>query len=114
MNISNHGDNLYVVIERYTPVEGKLEEVIVTTTEIGKILHGFPGLLQIQILEPSSKGDVVSTATWESEIAFKNFMKSQVVKDLMKSDIVESMRVLTENSSFDTFKLVDGWHPKID
>ncbi|MDX2470641.1 MAG: antibiotic biosynthesis monooxygenase family protein [SAR324 cluster bacterium] len=108
---NTHGTDLYVVIERYTPAPGKLDEVLSMTNDIGKTLHGFEGLLMLQVLKPSgSKGDVVSTATWESEAAFKGFMQSDAVKDLMKSDAFSKMQELTTSSSFDGFSLVSGWH----
>ena len=113
MSKNPHGNKLYVVVERYTPLEGKLQEVVEMTTEVGKMLHDFPGLIQVQVLKPSAKGDVISTATWESENAFKGFMKSQTVKDLMKSDVGAKMKALTSGSGFETFDLVDGWHPSL-
>ncbi len=113
MSKNHHGKDMCVVIERYTPLEGKLQEVVEMTTEVGKMLHGYPGLIQVQVLKPSAKGDVISTATWESEVAFKKFIKSQTVKDLMKSDVGVKMKALTTRSGFETFNLVDGWHPSI-
>ncbi len=107
---NQHGTDLYVVIERYTPAEGKMDEVMNMTNDIGKTLHGFPGLVQLQVLKPSGKGDVVSTATWESEAAFKGFMQSNAVKDLMKSEVGAKMKEFTTGASFDTFNLVGGWH----
>ena len=107
-----HGTDLFVVIERYTPAEGKLEEVLEVTNKVGKMLEGFEGLLQLQILKPTGKGDIVSTATWESETAFKGFMQSDAVKDLMKSDLFTTVKEITTGASFDSFHLVSGWHPK--
>lgn len=107
-----HGNNLFVVIERYTPNEGATEEVLSITDAVGKMMHGFPGLLQLQILKPTKGGDVISTAAWDSEDAFKGFMKSEAVKELMKSDTAAQIKELISGSSFDTYELTTGWHPE--
>ena len=108
---NKQGDSLYVAIEKYTPKEGKMEKFIDSTKTVGTMLENIEGLLQYQVLKPTNEnGAVVSTAVWQSKGDFDRFMKSDVIKELMTSDLGSNLQEMTKDASFDTYELVQGWH----
>ena len=108
---NKQGDSLFVAIERYTPKEGKLEKFIDSTKAVGTMLENAEGLLQYQVLKPTSEGGaVVSTAVWQSKGDFNRFMQGDSLKELMTSDLGSNLKAMTTDGSFDTYELVQGWH----
>tara|TARA_B100000029_G_scaffold384941_1_gene380530 strand:- start:158 stop:514 length:357 start_codon:yes stop_codon:yes gene_type:complete len=110
-NHNTHGNNVFVLIEQFFPKEGKLEDIISIAKESSKGIYGVSGLLQAKVLKPSNKnGPVCNVTTWESESAFKTFMKSDAIKELYKSEMMKNIKEWTSDIKILQFDMVDGWH----
>ncbi len=107
----SHASNLFTLIEQYQPNEGKLEAIIGIAKESAKSIEGVKGLVMSQVLRPKTQSGVVcNVTTWESETAFKTFMKSDAVKELYASDMMANVKDWTSNIDVQMFTLEDGWH----
>lgn len=108
---TGHGDEVFVFIEHYFPVEGKLEQVLEIAREAGQLLKGWDGLLMMQVLRPAGgKGPVSSLSIWESQDKFKAMMKSDTCRELFKSDSMKRIQSWTTEVQHVSGDLVDGWH----
>ena len=106
-----HGENVFVLIEQFFPIDGKLEEVLNIARESSKGIYDIPGLLMAKVLKPKTKsGPVCNVTTWESETMFDSFMKSDAVKKLYKSDMMKNVQEWTSEIKVQKFGLEDGWH----
>jgi len=107
----SHASTLFVLSEQYSPVEGKHEAILEIAKESAKSIEGVNGLVMTQVLRPKTQaGPVCSVSTWESETAFKTFMKSDAVKDLYASDMMSNVKAWTSNIDVQMFTLENGWH----
>lgn len=110
-NSKSHATDLFILIEQYSPAEGKQDAIMGIARESAKSIEGVRGLLMTQVLRPKTQnGTVCSICTWESEAAFKAFMKSDAVKDLYASEMMANVKAWTSNIDVQMFTLVDGWH----
>ncbi len=108
---TSHSSNPFVLIEQYLPNEGKLESIMGIARDSAKGIEGVDGLLMSQVLRPKTKtGPVCNVSTWESETAFKTFMKSDAVKDLYASEMMTNVKAWTSNIEVQMFTMDDGWH----
>lgn len=107
----SHSSNLFILIEQYLPVEGKLEAVLKIAKESAKSIKGIKGLIMSQVLRPKTQTDpICNITTWESENAFNTFIKSDAVKNLYASDMMANVKAWTSNIEAKMFTLEEGWH----
>lgn len=110
-NKTTHPDTLFVLIEQYFPAEGKLESIMEIAKASAKDIEGVKGLFMSQVLRPKTQSDpVCNVSTWESETLFKEFMKSDAVKELYASEMMTNVKAWTKNIDVQMFTLADGWH----
>ncbi len=108
-----HGDDVFTLIELYYPKEGKLEDVLAIAQET--MVSDKPGLIQSQLLRPTSnKGPVSNITVWGSKEEFQTFMKSDEVKALIQSDTMKNIQEWTSDIKVMMFNLVDGWHGSVE
>ncbi len=109
-----HGDSVFVYVEQYYPKDGKLDDVLSIATKSAKGMREIEGLLQFKVLKSINKdGPVCNILTWKSISDFKTFMKSDIAKEMLKSDSVKNMMNWTSDVKMFQFDLVEGWHPSI-
>ncbi len=107
----SHGANLFVLIEQYFPNDGKQDAILDIAKQSAKDIEGVLGLIMTNVLQPRTQtGPVCNISTWESEAAFKAFMKSDAVKDLYASEMMANVKAWTSNIEVQMFTLEDGWH----
>ena len=89
----SHGNNIFVLIEQFFLIDGKLEKILEIAKKSSKRIYGMKGLLLAKVLKPKTEsGPVCIITTWQSEDYFKSFMKSDEVKDLYKSDMMKNVK----------------------
>lgn len=111
---NEHGDSVFVYVEQYYPKDGKLDDVLSIATISAKGMRETEGLFQSKVLKSINKeGPVCNILTWKSISDFKTFMKSDIAKEMIKSDSVKNMMEWTSDVKMFQFNLVDGWHPEI-
>ena len=108
----SHGDEVFVFMERVTPVEGRFEDCLSITLDSAKLLYGQPGLLQSMVMRPQKKdGPICSISVWKSKGDFQAFMKTEVVAALLKSEAFANMKEWMDDYDGQMMDLADGWHP---
>ena len=107
----SHATTLFILVEQYFPVKGKQDAILRIARESAKSIEGLSGLVMTQVLRPTTQsGPVCNISTWESEAAFKTFMKSDAVKELYASETMANVKAWTSNIEIEMFTLEDGWH----
>ena len=110
-NSKSHGDNVFVLVEEYYPKEGRNKDVLDIAKESGKNIFGVTGLLMAKTLSSKkTNGPVCNITTWESEDDFRNFMKSNAVKELYKSEMMTTVKEATDEIKVGMYHLESGWH----
>ena len=108
---TNHGSDVFVLVEEYYPNEGRNEDVLNIAKESSKSIIGVNGLLISQTLSSKkTDGPVCNITTWESEQDFKNFMKSDAVKELYQSEMMTTVKEATNDIKVSMYHLESGWH----
>ena len=107
----DHGSEVFVFIERVTPIEGRADDVLALTRESNKILQGQPGLIQTLLTRPE-KGDGAqcSVTIWKSKADFQNFMKTDAFAALLKSEEMGNIKKWMSDYEAQMLEYVDGWH----
>ncbi|MES0490081.1 MAG: antibiotic biosynthesis monooxygenase [Leptospirales bacterium] len=106
-----HGDNVFVLVEEYYPKEGRSKDVLEIATESAKSIFGFDGLLMAKTLTPKKvDGAICNITTWESEEYFNSFMKSDALKELVKSPMMATVKEATSDIKVNMYQLALGWH----
>lgn len=109
---NDHGDAVFVFIERITPIEERADDVLEISIRSVKAMRGQPGLLQTLVTKPEkSSGEIVSVTTWENKAAFQAFMKTDVMAELLKSDDMANIKKWMKEYNMHMNQMVDGWHP---
>lgn len=107
----SHGDNVFVLVEEYYPKEGRDKDILDIAKESGENIFGVSGVLMTKTLSPKKSDDpICNITTWESEEAFKKFMKSDAVKELYKSEMMATVKEATSDIKVGMYHLVSGWH----
>jgi len=107
----DHGEDVFVLVEQYYPKEGRSKEVLEIATESAKGIFGIDGLLMAKTLTPKkSDGAICNITTWQSEDYFKSFMKSDALKELVKSPMMATVKEATSDIKVNMYKLALGWH----
>jgi len=110
-NSQSHGEHVFVLIEQYFPNEGKQEDILNIAKQSAQTIHGVQGLLQAKTLRPKvQSAPVCNITTWESEDDFKFFMKSDAMKDLLKSETMKNVKEWCLEVKAQTFEVESGWH----
>ncbi|NOR62893.1 MAG: hypothetical protein GQ535_10425 [Rhodobacteraceae bacterium] len=108
---TDHGNNVFVFTEIITPKEGHAEDVLAVSKRSMEPLKGQPGLIQVMLTTSEKKAGEISTVTvWESKADFQNFMKSDAVADLLKSDDMKNIKGWMDDYQMLMSNLVEGWH----
>lgn len=107
----NHADNAFVFIETITPVEGHLDDVLAISLRSAKLLEGRNGLIQSMVAKSEKKGsEITAISVWSSKSDFQNFMKSEDVAILLKSDDMKNIKSYMSNYDMLMSDLVESWH----
>lgn len=107
----DHGENVFVFSETIIPNEGREEDVLSITLSSSEALKNQPGLLQTTVTWSEKKGgEICSTSVWESKTDFQNFMKTDEVTELLKSDDMANIKEWMSEYKMLMSELVTGWH----
>ncbi len=107
----DHGDEVFVFVERITPIEGRAEDVLEITRKSAKLLHDQPGMIQSMVTRSEKKdGEICSFTVWRAKADFQAFMKTDEVAALLKSDDFGNIKSWMANYDMQMLELVDGWH----
>lgn len=110
-NTTDHGDNVFVLVEEYYPTKDKYQVILDIAKESAEGIVGVSGLILAQTLKPKKdNGPICNITTWESEQAFKEFMKSDAIKELYKSDMMNTVKNGTSEIKTEMYYLELGWH----
>ena len=107
----DHGDKVFVFSETIIPNDGRAEDVLAIILTSAEALKNQPGLLQTTITKSEKKGgEICSTSVWESKSDFQNFMKTDEVVELLKSDDMANIKEWMSDYKMLMSELVTGWH----
>jgi len=107
----DHGDNVFVFSETIIPNEGREKDVLSIILGSAYALKNQPGLLQNTVTKSEKKGgEICSTSVWESKTDFQNFMKTDEVAELLKSDDMANIKEWMHDYKMLMSELVTGWH----
>lgn len=107
----DHGGKVFVFSETITPNEGREEDVLSISLKSAKALNGQPGLLQSMVTRSEKRGgEICSTSVWESKDDFQNFMKTDIVAKMLKSDDMANIKKWMSDYKMLMSNLVTGWH----
>lgn len=108
----DHGGNVFVFTETITPVKGRSDDVLELSLKSAELLRGQPGLIQYMVTKSEkSDGKIFSTVVWSQKSDFQNFMKTDAVAALLKSDDMENIKTWMNDYEASMSSYVDGWHP---
>jgi heme-degrading monooxygenase HmoA len=106
-----HGEDVFVLVELYYPIEGKTEDVLKIAQESSALIVENDGLIQTMVLKPIDKdGPVSNISIWKSKDDFNVFMKSEAFKSLYSSDMIKNIKSWTSDINVMKFDFMDGWH----
>ena len=106
-----HGEDVFVLVELYYPIEGKTKDVLKIAQESSALIVETDGLIQSMVLKPNDQDGPVSNITiWKSKDDFNGFMKSDALKSLYSSDMMKNVKSWTSDIKVMKFDFVDGWH----
>ncbi len=106
-----HGDEVFVFVERITPIEGRTEDVLAISRKSAKLLHDQPGMIQTMLTRSEKEGGEICTFTvWKAKTDFQAFMKTDEVATLLKSDDFKNIKSWMANYDMQMMEFVDGWH----
>jgi len=112
LETNDHGSNVFVFTETITPVEGRAEDVLAISLKSGELLRGQPGLIQYMVAKSEkSNGQVSTTTVWAKKTDFQNFMKTDAVAALLKSNDMANIKTWMSDYNASMSSYVDGWHP---
>ncbi len=107
----NHGKNVFVFSETITPSAGHADDVLAISLKTSRALAGQPGLIQSMVTRSEKAGgEICSTAVWASKSDFQNFMKTDAVAALLKSDDMRNIKAWMSDYKMLMSELVEGWH----
>ena len=107
----DHGDSVFVFTETITPKEGRADDVLAITRKSAEALKGQPGMIQSMLTVSEKQGGEICTITvWSSKNDFQNFMKTDEVAAMLKSDDMKNIKEWMSNYEMLMSNLVDGWH----
>ncbi len=107
----DHGNSVFVFTETITPVEGRAADVLDISRKSAAMLKGQPGLIQSMVtVSEKQGGEICTIAVWSSKADFQNFMKSEEVAALLKSEDMKNIKDWMGNYEMLMSNLVDGWH----
>lgn len=107
----DHGSNVFVFTETITPKDGRADDVLALSKLSMELLKGQPGMLQAMLTKSEKKGGEISTVSvWGSKADFQDFMKSDAVANLLKSDDMKNIKEWMSSYEMLMSNLVDGWH----
>lgn len=108
----NHGDKIFVFTETITPIKGRADDILAIALNSAQALKGQPGLIQSMTTRSEKKnGEVCTTSIWSSKADFQNFMKTDQVAELLKSDDMRNIKAWMSDYNMLMSDLVEGWHP---
>lgn len=109
---NGHGGNVFVFTEQITPVEGRADDVLAVSLKSAELLRGQPGLIQYMVTKSEkSDGQICTTVVWTQKSDFQNFMKTDAVAALLKSDDMANIKTWMSDYEASMSSYVDGWHP---
>jgi heme-degrading monooxygenase HmoA len=107
----SHGDKVFVFTEIITPIEGHADDILSASLKSTETMKGQPGLIQVLITKSEKANGELSTITvWESKNAFQDFLKSDEMAEVLKSDAMKDIKSWMSNYQGLMSDLVDGWH----
>ncbi|VAW16504.1 hypothetical protein MNBD_ALPHA12-765 [hydrothermal vent metagenome] len=107
----DHGDKVFVFSETITPIAERADDVLSISLKSSEALAGQPGLIQSMVTRSEKKGGEICTTTiWKSKQDFQNFMKSDEVAALLKSDDMVNIKAWISEYKMLMSDLVAGWH----
>lgn len=107
----NHGDQVFVFTETITPIEGRSDDVLELSLKSAELLKGQQGMIQSMVTKSEKKGgEICSITVWSSKDDFQNFMKSDEIAALLKSDDMKNIKDWMSNYDMLMSDLVEGWH----
>ncbi|MHA1127443.1 MAG: antibiotic biosynthesis monooxygenase family protein [Alphaproteobacteria bacterium] len=111
MATQDHGNNVFVFTETITPKEGRSGDVLDIARRSAATLKGQPGMIQTMVTQSEKKGgEIVTTTVWGSKNDFQNFLKSDEVAALLKSDDMKNIKEWMGDYNMLMSNYVDGWH----
>jgi len=109
---NGHGGNVFVFTEIITPVEGRTDDVLAVSLKSAELLRGQPGMIQYMVTKSEkSDGQICTTVVWAQKSDFQNFMKTDAVAALLKSDEMANIKTWMGDYEASMSSYVDGWHP---
>ncbi len=106
-----HGDNVFVFTEIITPREGHTDDILSASLKSNEVVRRQPGLIQTMVTRSQKAGgDLCTITVWESKSAFQNFLKSDDMAEVLKSDAMKDIKSWMGNYEALMSDLVDGWH----
>lgn len=107
----DHGNNVFVFTETITPIAQHADQVLEISKRSLQALEKQPGLIQSMLTVSEKKGGEICTiSVWESKNHFQDFMKSDAIAALLKSDDMKNIKNWMENYDMLMSNLVEGWH----
>ncbi|NOY91357.1 MAG: hypothetical protein GXP55_09110 [Deltaproteobacteria bacterium] len=107
----DHGDEVFVFMERITPIEGREDDVLSITRKSAKLLQGQPGMIQSMVTQSEKKGgELCSVTVWQKKADFQSFMKTDAVAALLESEDFKNIKNWMSEYDMQMMNLVDGWH----
>lgn len=108
---SDHGNEVFVFIERITPIDGRADDVLNISRKSAALLKNQPGLIQAMVTRSEkATGTVCSISVWGRKADFQAFMKTEAVAELLKSEDFQNIKAWMSDYDMEMTNLVDGWH----
>lgn len=109
--IQNHGNNVFVFTETITPNQNRADDMLALSIKSASLLKHQPGLIQSMVTKSEKQGGEICTTTiWASKTDFQNFMKTDKVAELLKSDDMKNVKAWMSDYKMLMSELVEGWH----
>lgn len=111
MKNQDHGSNVFVFTETITPKENRGDDILELAKRSAATLQGQPGMIQTMVTQSEKKsGEIVTITIWNSKDDFQNFMKTDEVAALLKSDDMANIKEWMSDYNMLMSNYVDGWH----
>ena len=109
-NNQDHGNEVFVFIERITPIAGREDDVLNLARKSNVMLQKKPGMIQTMLTQSEKGGEICSVTVWEKKGDFQAFMKTDEFADLLKSDDMSNIKSWMSDYDMQMLNYVDGWH----
>jgi heme-degrading monooxygenase HmoA len=104
-------DNLFVFVSQGIPKDGCAKDYLRIAIAAQKAADGHPGLIRYQVLKAKKEdGPITIVSTWESEDAFRAWIKTDAFRVVHGPDVMRQVDDLTTSVSAFGCDVAASWH----